>query len=114
MSRARRSIATSLVAVATMASVGAATVPAQATSSTYASKHAKAVAAVQLFEDNGFASLGLPKKRAVKVRACYRDVCARDRLRADPVCDPEASVCLGTALRAVKVTRRLTVTAFYA
>ena len=115
MSRARRSFVWTLVAVGTAASVSAATVPADAAATTSrATKLAKAVAAVELFKQNGFADLGLPAKGAVKVRACYLDVCARDRLKPEPVCDPETSVCLGTALRAVKVTRRLTVMATYA
>ena len=114
MSRVRRAVASVVVGVATAASLTAATAPAQAAGTTYASKHAKAVAAVQTFKLNGFADIGLPVKDAVKVKACFRDVCAHDRLKPEPVCDPEAQVCLGTALRAVKVTRHLKVIATYA
>jgi hypothetical protein len=113
MGRARRGGAALLVAVATAASMTAASVPAGATTSTYATRYAKALAAVQLLKHDGYKTLGLPARDAVRVKACYRDVCAKDRLQAEPVCDP-GSVCLGTALRAVKVTRRLTVIAHYA
>lgn len=114
MSRARRGAQSLLVAVATAASLTAASAPSNAAATTYATKHAKAVAAVQLFKLNGFADLGLPSKDAVKVRACFQDVCAQDRLRPEPACDPASAVCLGTALRAVKVNRKLVVSATYA
>jgi hypothetical protein len=111
MARARRG-ATVLASGAAVASVLLASTPVDAAATTYATRHAKAVAAIQTFKVNGFASVGLPKRDAVKVRACFRGVCAHERLQPDPVCDGE--ICIGTALRAVKVTRRLIVSATYA
>lgn len=110
-SRARLGV--TAIAASAAVSVLLAGASADAATSTYASRLGHAKAAVRAFEQNSFAELGLPARHALWVRACYRGVCAHDRLRPDPVCAPTASVCLGTALRAVRVTRRLTVEATY-
>jgi hypothetical protein len=101
--------AAATVAVSGMLAVA----PAGVAQAGYANKYAHAVAAVKLFEKNGYADIGLPSRHAVWVKACFRNVCARDRLRPDPVCDPAQDVCIGTALRAVRVTTRLVVIAGY-
>jgi hypothetical protein len=110
MARTRRT-ALSTAAATVAVSTALAVMPATVAQATYASKYAHALAAVQLFETDGYAGIGLPARHAVWVKACYRDVCARDRLRPDPVCN--TSVCLGTALRGVRVTTRLVVVATY-
>ena len=111
MGRTRRG-ATVLASGMAAATILLSSMPVDAATTTYATRHAKAVAAIETFKLNGFASVGLPKHDAVRVRACFRGVCAHERLRPEPVCD--GSVCVGTALRAVKVTRRLIVSATYA
>jgi hypothetical protein len=112
MARIRRSPLATTVAMAAVSGVLAVT-PASAAPAPHAIKYAHALAAVKLFKQNGLADVGLPATRALWVRACYVGVCAHDRLRPDPVCDPEAAVCLGPALRAVRVSSRLIVTATY-
>jgi hypothetical protein len=112
MARIRRpalAVATATVALSTML----AATPAAAVSTSHATRYAHALAAVKLFKNNGFANVGLPARRAVWVKACYRGVCAHDRLRPDPVCDTSSGVCVGTALRAVRITSRLVVAATY-
>ena len=111
MARTRRT-ALSAAAATVAASAVLAVAPATVAQAGWATKYAHALAALRLFENNGYAALGLPARRAVWAKACYRDVCARDRLRPEPVCDPTV-VCLGTALRAVRVTTRLVVVATY-
>src|SRR4051812_18176388 len=36
----------------------------------------------------------------VRATVCFDGVCAHRRVRPDPVCDPSAGVCIGTALQA--------------
>ena len=112
MARIRRTALATAAATAAVSSA-LAVVPAGVAHADFATKYTHALAAVRLFEKNGYAGIGLPARHAVWVKACYRDVCARDRLRPEPVCDPTAGACIGTALRAVRVTRRLVVAATY-
>jgi len=111
MTRTRRTaLATGAATLAV--STALATMPASVASASYATKKAHAIAAVKLFETNGYAGIGLPSRHATWVRACYRDVCAHDRLRPDPKCEM-GTTCIGTALRGVRVTSRLVLVATY-
>jgi len=112
MTRTRRTALATAAATAAVSST-LAVVPAGVAQAGYATKYTHALAAVGLFEKNGYAGIGLPARHAVWVKACYRDVCARDRLRPEPTCAPSTGACIGTALRAVRVTRRLVVVATY-
>jgi hypothetical protein len=103
-------------AVATALAVGVVTAtaaPAMARSNPTSARHVVA-AGIQRFTHNGFAAQGLPVRGAVTVRACDHGVCAKHRFAPDPVCDPNAGVCLGTALRAIHLRNGLTVIAEYA
>jgi hypothetical protein len=108
MSALRRALA--LIACAAVLSSAAA--PAAASGprqSRHAHAHVARAALDRLLAGHAYDGIRLDVAHVVRATVCFHGACATKRLRPDPVCDPAAGVCLGTALRAWRPNKVTTI-----
>ena len=112
MSTLRRALALLACAVALSSAAG----PAVASASGGPGGHSRLsheqvarTALNRLLAGHTYDGIRLDVAHVVTARVCFHGACAAKRLRPEPTCDPEAGVCIGTALRAWRPTRMTTI-----
>jgi hypothetical protein len=108
MSALRRALA--MLSCALLLSAAAAPLPAAASShSRHAHKQVARAAVLRLLAGHFYDGIHLDVSHVVTATVCFHGACATRRLRAEPTCDPQAGVCLGTALRAWRPNKVTTI-----
>lgn len=108
----RRSTATAIGAVIVAASVGAGTTAAIGASGGSPSAKTQARHIAQsLATSAGRAHYGLTQGRLVSADVCVRSACVHQEYGAEPVCNPAAGACIGTALVARRFAGAVTISA---
>ena len=104
----RRALA--LVGCALVLTAAAAPLPAVASSHSHSAHRQVARAALaRLLAGHTYDGIRLDTRHLVTATVCFHGACATRRLRAEPTCDPQAGVCLGTALRAWRPNKVTTI-----
>ena len=65
-----------------------------------AHRHVARIALARLVAGGTVAGHHVDPQSLVRGSVCFDGVCVHRRVRADPVCDPSAGACIGTALQA--------------
>src|SRR3954467_1882034 len=108
MSALRRALA--LVGCALALSAAAAPVPAIASSHSHnAHKQVARAALTRLLAGHTYDGIRFDVSSVVTATVCFHGACATRRVRAEPTCDPQAGVCIGTALRAWRPNKVTTI-----
>src|SRR3954454_1158921 len=108
MSALRRTLA--LLGCALALSAAAAPLPAIASSHSHQAHQQVARAALgRLLAGGSYHGGRFDVSHVVTATVCFHGACATHRVRAEPVCDPHAGVCLGTALRAWRPNKGTTI-----
>jgi hypothetical protein len=108
MSVLRRALA--LLGCALALSAAAAPPPAIASShSHHAHKQVARAALARLLAGHSYDGIRFDVTHVVTATVCFHGACSTERLRAEPTCDPAASACIGTALRAWRPNRVTTI-----
>jgi hypothetical protein len=63
----------------------------------------------RLLAGQTYDGIRLDVSHVVTATVCFHKACATRRLKPEPTCDPEAGVCIGTALRAWRPNRVTTI-----
>lgn len=109
MSTLRRALALVACAVALSSAAGPAVASAAGGHSRLSHEQVAKGALKRLLAGHTYDGVRLDVAQVVTATVCFHGACATKRLRPEPTCDPEADVCIGTALRAWRPTRVTTI-----